>query len=121
MPLAQFPELNDYVGQDLIVTDGTSLLGADDKAGIAAIMHMLQYFKANPEIEHGPVKIGFVPDEEQGLRGAKAFDVEASARISLTRWIAAVSVSLFMKTGTQAMWLSPLPASLRTRCQPKAS
>ncbi|MBV7298391.1 peptidase T [Enterovibrio paralichthyis] len=77
MPLAQFPELNDYIGQDLIVTDGTSLLGADDKAGIAAIMHMLQYFKANPEIERGTVKVGFVPDEEQGLRGAKAFDVES--------------------------------------------
>ncbi|ENK6301913.1 peptidase T, partial [Edwardsiella ictaluri] len=62
---------------DLIVTDGTSLLGADDKAAIAAIMHALQHLQANPQIVHGPVKVGFVPDEEQGLRGAKAFDTDA--------------------------------------------
>ncbi|MGL4984297.1 MAG: peptidase T [Plesiomonas sp.] len=72
---AQFPELARYVGQDIIVTDGTSLLGADDKAALAAIMDMLQFLQANPQIKHGPVKVGFVPDEEQGLRGAKAFDV----------------------------------------------
>ncbi|EKS7807991.1 peptidase T [Edwardsiella ictaluri] len=72
-----FPELADYVGDDLIVTDGTSLLGADDKAAIAAIMHALQHLQANPQIVHGPVKVGFVPDEEQGLRGAKAFDTDA--------------------------------------------
>ncbi|ECU9385912.1 peptidase T [Salmonella enterica subsp. enterica serovar Newport] len=73
----EFPELKNYVGDDLIVTDGTSLLGADDKAAIAAIMNAVQYLIAHPEVEHGPVKIGFVPDEEQGLRGAKAFDVSA--------------------------------------------
>ncbi|TKF33975.1 peptidase T [Enterovibrio norvegicus] len=74
---AEFPELANYVGDDIIVTDGTSLLGADDKAAIAAIMHALQTLKANPDILHGDVKVAFVPDEEQGLRGAKAFDVES--------------------------------------------
>lgn len=74
---SEFPELKNYVGDKLIVTDGTSLLGADDKAAIAAIMNALQYLVQHPEIKHGPVKVGFVPDEEQGLRGAKAFDVEA--------------------------------------------
>ncbi|KXF83426.1 peptidase T [Enterovibrio coralii] len=72
-----FPELQNYVGDDIIVTDGTSLLGADDKAAIAAIMHVLTHLKANPEIPHGTIKVGFLPDEEVGLRGAKAFDVEA--------------------------------------------
>ncbi|KHT62761.1 peptidase M20 [Photobacterium gaetbulicola] len=74
---AEFPEIAQYQGQEIIVTDGTSLLGADDKAAIAAIMHALQVLTANPEIEHGPVKVAFLPDEEQGLRGAKAFDVES--------------------------------------------
>ncbi len=73
---AEFPELNQYQNQDIIVTDGTSLLGADDKAAIAAIMHALTVLIANPDIEHGNVKVAFVPDEEQGLRGAKAFDVD---------------------------------------------
>ncbi|MGL4269998.1 MAG: peptidase T [Plesiomonas sp.] len=72
---AEFPELANYVGQEIIVTDGTSLLGADDKAALAAIMDALQFLQANPHIPHGTVKVGFVPDEEQGLRGAKAFDV----------------------------------------------
>lgn len=74
---AEFPELVGYIGDDIIVTDGTSLLGADDKAAIAAIMNALQVLKANPDIPHGTVKVAFVPDEEQGLRGAKAFDVES--------------------------------------------
>ncbi|PSW09982.1 peptidase T [Photobacterium sanctipauli] len=74
---AKFPEVAAYQGQDIIVTDGTSLLGADDKAAIAAILNALQVLQVNPEIEHGEVKVAFVPDEEQGLRGAKAFDVEA--------------------------------------------
>ncbi|MGR5065272.1 peptidase T [Photobacterium sp. DNB22_13_2] len=73
----EFPEIAQYQGQEIIVTDGTSLLGADDKAAIAAIMHALQVLTSNPEIEHGPVKVAFLPDEEQGLRGAKAFDVES--------------------------------------------
>ncbi|GKX61274.1 peptidase T [Leminorella grimontii] len=74
---SEFPELQEYVGDDVIVTDGTSLLGADDKAAIASIVNMVQFLLAHPEIKHGTVKVGLVPDEEQGLRGAKAFDVKA--------------------------------------------
>ncbi|MDR1402335.1 MAG: peptidase T [Tannerellaceae bacterium] len=70
-----FPELNDYIGQDIIVTDGSTLLGADDKAGIAAILSAMQYLTEHPEVEHGKVRIAFTPDEEIG-RGADHFDVE---------------------------------------------
>lgn len=70
-----FPELNDYKGQDLIVTDGKTLLGADDKAGVAAIISAIEYLKEHPEIEHGKIRIGFTPDEEIG-QGADHFDVE---------------------------------------------
>jgi tripeptide aminopeptidase len=73
---ALFPELNDYTGQPLIVTDGTTLLGADDKAGIAAIVSAMQYLKEHPHIPHGAVRIAFTPDEEIG-RGADRFDVGA--------------------------------------------
>ena len=69
-----FPELNNYVGQELIVTDGTTLLGADDKAGVAAIVSAVEYLLAHPEMEHGTVRIAFTPDEEIG-RGADRFDV----------------------------------------------
>ena len=69
-----FPELNNYVGQELIVTDGTTLLGADDKAGVAAIVSAMEYLLAHPEVEHGTVRIAFTPDEEIG-RGANRFDV----------------------------------------------
>lgn len=72
---ADFPELNNYVGQDLVVTDGTTLLGADDKAGIAEIMGAVEYLQAHPEIKHGKVRIAFNPDEEIG-RGAHRFNVE---------------------------------------------
>lgn len=71
---AEFPSLTKYAGQTLITTDGTTLLGADDKAGIAEIMSALAYLKAHPEIKHGPVKVGFSPDEEIGT-GADDFDV----------------------------------------------
>lgn len=71
---ATFPELNHYTGQDIIVTDGTALLGADDKAGIAAIVSAMEYLTAHPEIEHGKVRIAFTPDEEIG-RGADHFNV----------------------------------------------
>ncbi|WP_111740096.1 peptidase T [Leminorella richardii] len=74
---SEFPELEEYAGDDIIVTDGTSLLGADDKAAIASIVNMVQFLLANPDIKHGPVKVGLVPDEEQGLRGSKAFDVKS--------------------------------------------
>ncbi|HOR12015.1 MAG TPA: peptidase T [Bacteroidales bacterium] len=72
---AEFPELLSYQGQTLITTDGTTLLGADDKAGVAAIMTAVQYLMAHPEVKHGPVKIAFTPDEEIG-RGVVKFDVE---------------------------------------------
>ena len=71
----QFPELLDHIGEDLIVTDGHTLLGADDKAGIAEIVGAMAYLKAHPEIMHGKIRIGFNPDEEIGL-GAHQFDVE---------------------------------------------
>jgi peptidase T len=70
-----FPEMNDYIGQQLIVTDGTTLLGADDKAGIAAIISAIKYLIDHDEIKHGKVCIAFTPDEEIG-RGANEFDVE---------------------------------------------
>ncbi|MDO4296005.1 MAG: peptidase T [bacterium] len=70
----EFPSLLSYVGQDLIVTDGTTLLGADDKAGVAEIMEMAAYLLAHPELPHGEILIGFTPDEEVG-NGATAFDV----------------------------------------------
>lgn len=70
-----FPSLNKYVGEKLIVTDGKTLLGADDKAGIVEIIEAMKYLKEHPEIKHGEIKIGFTPDEEIG-RGANLFDVE---------------------------------------------
>ncbi|MGN0211865.1 MAG: peptidase T [Muribaculaceae bacterium] len=72
---SQFPELNDYVGQSLIVTDGNTLLGADDKAGIAEIITAVDYLRTHPEIKHGDIRIAFNPDEEIG-QGAHKFDVE---------------------------------------------
>ena len=71
----KFPELKSHVGEDLIVTNGHTLLGADDKAGIAEIVEAMVYLKAHPEIEHGTIRVGFNPDEEIGL-GAHLFDVE---------------------------------------------
>ena len=72
---SEFPEMLHYVGQTLITTDGTTLLGADDKAGVAEIMQAVQYMVEHPEFKHGPVKIGFTPDEEIG-RGVVKFDVK---------------------------------------------
>ena len=71
----QFPELKQHVGQTLIVTDGETLLGADDKAGIAEIVTAVTYLKSHPEIEHGKIRVAFNPDEEIG-NGAHLFDVE---------------------------------------------
>ena len=71
---SEFPELELYKGQTLITTDGTTLLGADDKAGIAEIMTAVQYIVENPDFKHGDIKIGFTPDEEIG-RGVVKFDV----------------------------------------------
>lgn len=72
---AKFPELLDHVGEDLIVTDGTTLLGADDKAGIAEIMQAMCYLRDHNEIKHGDIRVAFNPDEEIGM-GAHHFDVE---------------------------------------------
>lgn len=71
----EFPELNNYLGQDLIVTDGTTLLGADDKAGIAEIITAVAHLQQHPEIKHGKIRIAFNPDEEIG-QGAHKFDVK---------------------------------------------
>ncbi|MCQ2539854.1 MAG: peptidase T [Acetatifactor sp.] len=73
--VSDFPEVLDLVGKDLIVTDGTTLLGADDKAGIAEIMAAAEYLLKHPEIRHGKIRLGFTPDEEIG-EGADFFDVE---------------------------------------------
>ena len=70
-----FSHMKNYIGQDLIVTDGSSLLGADDKAGIVEIIEAIKYLKEHPEIKHGVIKVGFTPDEEIG-RGADLFDVQ---------------------------------------------
>jgi tripeptide aminopeptidase len=75
MKVADFPDLKMYKGQTLITTDGTTLLGADDKAGVAEIMTAVEYLINHPEIKHGPVQIGFTPDEEIG-QGADFFNVE---------------------------------------------
>ncbi len=74
MRLAEFPELAFFKGHTLITTDGTTLLGADDKAGVAEIMTAMEYLVAHPEIKHGKIRIGFTPDEEVG-RGVDFFDV----------------------------------------------
>ena len=73
--VADFPEMLDYQGQTLITTDGTTLLGADDKAGVAEIMTVAEYLMTHPEVKHGTLKIGFTPDEEIGC-GVDFFDVE---------------------------------------------
>ena len=75
LKVSEFPNMKRYIGHDLIVTDGNTLLGADDKAGIAAIMTLAETLKEHPEIPHGDIQIGFTPDEEIG-RGADLFDVE---------------------------------------------
>lgn len=72
----EFEDLKDYVGQDLITTDGTTLLGADDKAGVAEIMTLAEYLLTHPEVKHGKICIGFTPDEEVG-RGTDFFNVKA--------------------------------------------
>ena len=71
---AKYPEILQYVGQDIVVTDGTTLLGADDKAGLAEIVSAMEYLVAHPEIKHGKIRVGFTPDEEIG-QGADHFDV----------------------------------------------
>ena len=76
MKVSDFPELKFFEGHTLITTDGTTLLGADDKAGVAEIMTAAEYLIAHPEVKHGKIRIGFTPDEEIG-RGVDYFNVEA--------------------------------------------
>lgn len=73
--VSDYPELLEFKGEDIVVTDGTTLLGADDKAGVAEIVTAIEYLVNHPEIKHGDVRVGFTPDEEIG-RGADLFDVE---------------------------------------------
>ena len=75
LAVSEFPELAEYKGQTLITTDGNTLLGADDKAGVAEIMTAIQYLVNHPEIKHGDIRVGFTPDEEIG-RGVDKFDVK---------------------------------------------
>lgn len=75
LSMKDFPHLKNHIGHDLIVTDGTTLLGADDKAGIAIIMEMIEYFVKHPEVKHHPLSIAFTVDEEIG-EGAKHFSFE---------------------------------------------
>ena len=76
MRVEEFPELENFIGHTLIHTDGTTLLGADDKAGVAEIMSAAEYLMSHPEVRHGKIRIGFTPDEEIG-RGVDFFDVKA--------------------------------------------
>jgi len=73
--VADFPELKELAGQQIITSDGTTVLGADDKAGIAEIMALLEYLVCHPEVKHGDIGVAFTPDEEIG-HGAKLFDVK---------------------------------------------
>ena len=75
LKVSEFPEMQQYIGKTMITTDGTTLLGADDKGGVAAIMYAAQYMMEHPEFNHGEIKIGFTPDEEIG-RGVAKFDVK---------------------------------------------
>lgn len=75
MSTDDYPSMRNYIGKTLLTTDGTTILGADDKAGVAEIMTMAEYLLSHPEVKHGTIKIGFTPDEEIG-RGADLFDVE---------------------------------------------
>jgi tripeptide aminopeptidase len=80
----EFPVMNNYLGQELITTNGLTLLGADDKAGIAEIITAMEYLIQNPKIQHGPIRVAFTPDEEIG-RGADHFDVKSfNARFAYT-------------------------------------
>lgn len=108
LTVQEFPELLEVLEHTLITTDGTTLLGADDKAGIAEIMEAVRYILEHPELPHGRICIGFTPDEEIG-KGVDYFDVEAfGADFAFTSTVA-VRVSWSMRTST----LPPLASSLR--------
>ena len=117
---SEFPEMLHYVGQTLVTTDGTTLLGADDKAGVAEIMDAVQYIVAHPEFKHGPIKIGFTPDEEIG-RGVVKFDVPRfGADYAYTRWTAARSANWSSRTSTPHRPRSTSRAGTCTRAMRRA-
>ena len=103
--LADFPEMAAYAGKSLIVTDGTTLLGADDKAGVAEIMTMAAHLLAHPEFFHGPIAIAFTPDEEVGA-GVDNIDLAQTTRIP---WTAVFWASLSMNALTRPR--QPLPSA----------
>ena len=115
----EFPELLNYIGQDIITSDGTTLLGADDKAGICAIVSVCEYLLAHPEIKHGKIRLAFTPDEEIG-RGTEHFPLERfGAQFAYTVDGGALGI---MKPSTPATCMSPLRAfpciraAASTRC-----
>ena len=103
---SQFPELLDHKGEDLIVTNGKTLLGADDKAGIAEIVSAVVYLQEHPEIKHGKIRIGFNPDEEIG-EGAHKLMFRSSVVSGLIRWTEEKLESWNLKIS-----MLPLPRSL---------
>ena len=76
MRTEKFEHMLNYVGQNMIVTDGTTLLGGDDKCGVAEVMYMAEYLLTHPEVKHGTIKVGFTTDEEVGCNGARVFDID---------------------------------------------
>ncbi len=84
---SDYPEISQHVGETLVVTDGTTLLGADDKAGVAAIMSAVATLVQNPQIPHGKIRVGFTPDEEVGA-GVDHFDVPAFGADLPSPWMA---------------------------------
>ena len=104
---SEFPEMLHYIGQTLITTDGTTLLGADDKAGVAEIMNAVQYIVEHPEFKHGPIRIGFTPDD-------------VLAQITPTPWTAARLESLNLRISTRQVPKSISRAATSTPATPRA-
>lgn len=115
----KFPELLAHKGEDLIVTDGTTLLGADDKAGVAEIVQAMCYLRDHPEIKHGDIRVGFNPDEEIGM-GAHHFDGEVPVASGPTPWMAATSATWSMRTSMLPLQRSRSKVSAFIRVTPKA-
>ena len=114
----KFPELLDHVGEDIIVTDGHTLLGADDKAGIAEIVQAMVYLLEHPEIKHGKIRVAFNPDEEIGL-GAHHFDVKKFGCDWAIPWTVVKSENWNMKISTLPLQKSVFPASASILAMPK--
>lgn len=114
----RFPELLDHKGEDLIVTDGRTLLGADDKAGIAEIVSAIVYLQQHPEIKHGKVRIGFNPDEEIGL-GAISLTWSSLVAPGPTPWMAVRWGNWSLKTSMPHRPPLPLSAVTFTRGMPR--